>query len=72
VFALVYLLCAGEDLPPSSDADEATSGKSRPLRARFCTGTACLEWSMKGILFLGLENVLNDERNRFCKHCSIL
>jgi hypothetical protein len=40
-FALVVFiyLCAGEDLPPSGDVDEVCSGRSRPMRAGFPTGT---------------------------------
>jgi hypothetical protein len=45
----------------------AVSGKSKLMRAGLRTGTLRLRESMDGILFSGKENVLNVERNRFCK-----
>jgi hypothetical protein len=45
---VVYLLCAGEDLPPSSDdVDEGYHGRSRPMRVGFPTRTHRRRWLRK-------------------------
>jgi hypothetical protein len=49
-FALVYLLCAGEDFSPSVMPMRATSGKFRPMRVGFHTGTRRLRVAEEGIL----------------------
>jgi hypothetical protein len=43
------------------------SGKSKPTRVGLRTGILRLRTLMDGILFLGKENVLAVERNRFRK-----
>jgi hypothetical protein len=43
------------------------SGKSKPKRVGLCTGILRLRAPMDGILFSGKVNVLNVERNHFCK-----
>jgi hypothetical protein len=46
---------------------KVASERSKPFRDGHRTGILKLRALMDGILFYGEENVLNIERNRFCK-----
>jgi hypothetical protein len=63
------ILCAGEDPPPSAMLTRDASGKSRPMRARFRTGTRKLRGAEEGILLYGEENVLIVREYASANHC---
>jgi hypothetical protein len=69
-FALViFFLCAGEDLPPPSDnAEEAVSGRSKSMRTGFPTGTRRRRSSDEEHSLLGRRACAYDERITSTNH----